>query len=194
MADEKEKKKDTRDAPDSAPASEARTEKKKGDAGGNKMMFLILIIAVLVINTGVAFFIVQATAPKKEIKTEDKQKKDTLKTDTEHESSVVATTADKPIEALVNIAGTDGERFLKVAVAFEYDNVTHPLLAEALEMRAPKIKDMMIDHLSKLTLVEVTEPEAKNKIRKDLLRLVNNSLPKEEGNIRDVYIVNFIIQ
>jgi len=45
-----------------------------------------------------------------------------------------------------------------------------------------------------LTLVEVTEPEAKEKIRKDLLRIVNSSIPKAEGSIRDVYIVNYIIQ
>jgi flagellar basal body-associated protein FliL len=191
MADEK--KKDAKDAGDSAPA-DPKVETKKSDSGGNKMLFLILIVVVLVINTGVAFFIVQMTMPKKEPVVEAKNKVDTAKAEAEHESAVTATTAEKPIEALVNIAGTDGERFLKVAVAFEYDDVAHPLLAEALEARAPKIKDMMIDHLSKLTLVEVTEPEAKDKIRKDLLRLVNNSIPNDEGSIRDVYIVNFIIQ
>jgi len=190
MADEK--KKDVKDAADPASA-EVKTEKKSG-SGGNKMLFIGLIAGVLAVNSVVAFLIVQATTPKKETDKEAKHKVDTAKAEAEHGTNVVATTAEKPIEALVNIAGTDGERFLKVAVAFEYDNVTHPLLAEALETRAPKIKDMMIDHLAKLTLVEVTEPEAKDKIRKDLLRLVNNSLPKEEGSIRDVYIVNYIIQ
>ncbi len=104
------------------------------------------------------------------------------------------TTGETPIDATVNIAGTDGERFIKVAVAFEFDNVAHPELGEALKARVPKIKDILIDHLSKLTLIEVTEPDAKEKIRKDLLRLVNKSLPTEEGQIRDVYIVNYIIQ
>jgi flagellar basal body-associated protein FliL len=186
MADEKKKEKET----------EGKTEEPKADKpkGNNKFMFIGLIAGVLVINTVMAFILVQVTSPKKEKVTEDANKKDTAHAEAEHSTHVAATTADAPTEAVVNIAGTDGERFLKIAVAFEYDDVAHPMLLEALTQRTPKIKSMMIEYLSKLTLVEVTEPEAKEKIRKDLLRIVNSSIPKEEGAIRDVYIVNYIIQ
>src|SRR5665647_315695 len=186
MADEKKKE------ATEAPAAEKPVKEKS--ANGNKTLLLGLIAGVLIVNTAVAFFLVKATAPKKEITQDPKHAADSVKQTQEHSTHVGATTGEKPIEATVNVAGTDGERFLKVAVAFEYDDVAYPELAAALETRAPKIKDILIDHLSKLTLIEVTEPEAKDKIRKDLLRLVNNSLPSEEGNIRDVYIVNYIIQ
>jgi flagellar basal body-associated protein FliL len=186
MADEKKKEKDSEGKPEEQKADKAK--------GNNKFMFIGLIAGVLIFNTGMAFFLVQVTSPKKEKVAEDAHKKDTAQAETEHSTHVAATTADAPIDAVVNIAGTDGERFLKVAVAFEYDDVAHPMLLEALTQRTPKIKDMLIDHLSKLTLVEVTEPDAKEKLRKDLLRLVNSSIPKEEGEIRDVYIVNYIIQ
>lgn len=184
MADEK--KKDAEAKPE-----EPKAEKPKGN---NKFMFIGLIAGVLIINTAMAFFLVKMTSPKKDKVTEDTHKKDTAQAEADHSTHVAATTADAPIEAVVNIAGTDGERFLKVAVAFEYDDVAHPMLLEALTQRTPKIKDMLIDHLSKLTLVEVTEPDAKERLRKDLLRLVNSSIPREEGAIRDVYIVNYIIQ
>jgi flagellar basal body-associated protein FliL len=49
-------------------------------------------------------------------------------------------------------------------------------------------------YLSKLTLVEVTEPEAKERISKEILRLVNNTLPHETGVIREVMFTSFIIQ
>jgi len=195
MADEKKK-----DAADAA-AADTKADKPKSDGGGagagggNKFMLIGVIAAILVINSAIAYVLVQMTSPKKEVAADAKHGKDsTAAESTEHTTSVGATTGEKPIEAIVNIAGTDGERFLKVSVAFEYDDVTYPLLGEALESRSPKIKDMLIDHLSKLTLVEVTEPDAKDRIRKDMLRLVNNSLPKEDGSIRDVYILNYIIQ
>jgi flagellar basal body-associated protein FliL len=186
MADEKKKEKDAEGKPEEPKADKAK--------GNNKFMFIGLIAGVLIINTAMAFFLVQMTSPKKDKVAEDAHKTDTAHADAEHSTHVAATTADAPVEAVVNIAGTDGERFLKIAVAFEFDDVAHPMLLEALTHRSPKIKSMMIEYLSKLTLVEVTEPEAKEKIRKELLRIVNSSIPKEEGSIRDVYIVNYIIQ
>jgi flagellar basal body-associated protein FliL len=147
------------------------------------------------VNTAIAFVLVRVTSPKKEaVQLDSKQEVDSTKNEVENSTNVGATTGEKPIDVLVNIAGTDGERFLKVAIAFEYDNVKYPALAEALTVRAPKIKDILINYLSKLTLIEVTDPDAKDKIRKELLRMVNNSLPPEEGMVRDVYIVNYIIQ
>ena len=187
MADDKKK-----EAADT-PAADNKAVKEK-PANGNKMLLLGLIAGVLVVNTAVAFLLFKVTTPKKVVVQDPKHAADSLKKESDHSTHVGATTGEKPIDATVNIAGTDGERFLKVAVAFEYDDVKYPEIGGALEMRAPKIKDILIDHLSKLSLIEVTEPEAKDKIRKDLLRLVNNSIPSEEGRIRDVYIVNFIIQ
>lgn len=160
---------------------------------GNKAIFFAMIAAVLVLNVVTAVIVVKMTTPKSEKDAEAGHGTDSTKV-THETSSHIGATTEKPIEAVVNIAGTDGERFLKISVAFEYDDKTHPEMAEVLEKRAPKFQDILIDYLSKLTLIEVTEPDAKDKIRKDLLRLVNNSIPTEEGEIRDVYITNYIIQ
>ncbi len=187
-----EKKKEA--ATEEAPAQETKPEKPKNQ-NGNKILFMALLAGVLVVNTAIAFVLFKVTSPKKEVvQLDSKHGVDSTKNEEEVSAHVGATTGEKPIEALVNIAGTDGERFLKVAVAFEYDDIKYPALAEAIEVRSPKIKDILINYLSKLTLIEVTDPDAKDKIRKELLRMVNNSLPVEEGKIRDVYIVNYIIQ
>lgn len=187
-----EKKKDA--ATEEAPAQENKTEKPKNQ-NGNKIVFIALLAGVLVVNTVIAFVLFKVTSPKNEVvQLDSKRKADSTKQEEEVSTHVGATTGEHPIEAIVNIAGTDGERFLKVAVAFEYDDVKYPALGEAIEIRAPKIKDILINFLSKLTLIEVTDPDAKDKIRKELLRMVNSSLPPTEGKIRDVYIVNYIIQ
>ena len=58
MADEKKKEKDPEGKPE-----EPKAEKPKGN---NKFMFIGLIAGVLIINTLMAFFLVQMTSPKKD--------------------------------------------------------------------------------------------------------------------------------
>jgi flagellar basal body-associated protein FliL len=160
----------------------------------NKVLFIGIIAAVLVLNTIVAFLLIQATRPKDLEKEKEKMRADSLKMVVESSTEMGATTEEEPIEAIVNIAGTDGERFLKASVIFEYDDQKYPELAEELVRRGPKFKSILMTYLSKLTLVEVTEPEAKERISKEILRLVNNTLPHETGVIREVMFTSFIIQ
>jgi flagellar basal body-associated protein FliL len=188
MSDDKKKESDS---------GAAKPEEKKKKKGPN-LILIGGILAVLAGNVTIGIIIYNKLTPKKETTEDGKKDKHTQDKKDHHEAEggthVGATTADAPVEAVVNVAGTDGERFLKVAIAFEFDDITHPMLLHALEVRNPKIKDILIDYLSKLTIMEVTAPDAKEKIRKDILRLVNNLIPPSEGQIRDVYITNYIIQ
>jgi flagellar basal body-associated protein FliL len=61
-------------------------------------------------------------------------------------------------------------------------------------VRMPKFKSYLIEYLSKMTITEVTAPDAKSKIRKDFLRMVNNAVPAELGEVKDTYFTQFIIQ
>ncbi|MFP4163354.1 MAG: flagellar basal body-associated protein FliL [Chitinispirillaceae bacterium] len=170
------------------------TEQKiddKKQKSGNKLLLFGILAVILVIQATVVYFLV----PKPENPEEHaaKAKSDSLKIAAEQMTQMGATTIDAPIEAVVNIAGTDGERFLKVALILEYDQKNEKLGAE-LRRRAPRHKDLLLDHLSKLSLLEVTEPDARRKIRKDLLRLINKTLPAEMGEVNDVLFTQYIIQ
>jgi flagellar basal body-associated protein FliL len=177
------------------------TEKEEGEAkavkpseGKNsKILFFGIIAVVLILNTVIAFVLIQATRPKDVEKEREKMRADSLKQVMETTTQMGATT-EKPIETIVNIAGTDGERFLKASVLFEYDDQKFPELGAELTRREPKFKSILMTYLSKLTLVEVTEPDAQERIGKDLLRMVNNTLPSKLGEIREVMFVTFIIQ
>ena len=160
----------------------------------NRIMMIGIVVGVIVINTLIAFALIKFTKPKNEQQKIAQQKADSLKTAKERATSMGATTADVPVEAVVNIAGTGGDRFLKAAVIFEYDEKEYPDLGEELVRRIPKFKDLLINHLSRLTLEEVTEPDAKDKIRQDLLRLVNATLPTKLGEVREVLFTSYIIQ
>ncbi len=161
---------------------------------GNKILMIGVMAAVLLLNTGIAYTLIRVTKPKSEEQKAAQYQADSLRLAAERATSMGATTQDAPIEVIVNIAGTEGERFLKAAVIFEYDDEEFPLLTEELTRRIPKFKDLLINHLSRLTLTEVTEADAKEKIRKDMIRLVNATIPPKTGEVRDVLFTSYIIQ
>ena len=57
---------------------------------------------------------------------------------------------------------------------------------------SPRVKNLLIDMVSEIPLVELNEPTAKDKIRSNLLRKINNAMPKLE--VTDVLLDQFIIQ
>lgn len=164
------------------------------DGNGNRVLFIGILAGVVILNAIIAFVLITITKPKSPEQIAARTQADSVKQATERITSMGATTADAPIEAIVNIAGTDGDRFLKAAIIFEYDDKEYPDLGEELLRRAPRFKDLLIDHLSRLTLADVTEPDAKDKIRKDLGRLVNSTLPSKLGEVREVLFTTYIIQ
>ena len=177
-------------------------------AKSNKLLLIGIIAGVLVVEVVFGIIFIKMTAPKPIDEIEAKMNADSLQKIEEESTSMGATTAETPIEVLVNIAGTEGERFLKAAVVLEYQDkeakksggkgegekkVGSPL-GEAILQRMPKYKSYLIESLSKMTFAEISAPEAKEKIRKDLLRMVNGTLPPKLGEVGDIYFTQFIIQ
>jgi flagellar basal body-associated protein FliL len=183
--DEKEKKQ-----PQTQDAAAAPKPVKKINA--TKLLFYAIIAAAVVCNIILATVLIQVTKPKDAAEKDAEAKADSVKMAQERVTEIGGVS--DPVEAVVNIAGTNGERFLKVIVKLEFDDKKFPKLSEELKKRSPKFKDLLIDQLSQMTLTELNEPETKTKIRQNMLRLVNNSMPQQEGEVRDIFIDQFIIQ
>jgi flagellar basal body-associated protein FliL len=202
------------------PAKDAE-KKKKEPGSSNKMIFLGLIGGVIAINGIVAMLMVNNTiaklsAPKvteEKAKVEkghakksntpeaessegegesgEKAKKSHAGSEEEEGGAII----EKPVTVIVNVAGTDGTRFLRMEVVFGYNEEKYKLLAEEFEkLFAPKVKDLLIDMLSQIPLEELQKPDTKNEIRRDLKRLVNEMIPEKEGQVTEVFINDFIIQ
>jgi flagellar basal body-associated protein FliL len=184
--DEKEKK--SEGGPADAP--QAPKPAKKLDTG--KIIFYAVIAGAVVFNIVVATVLINVTRPKDVAEKEAEVKNDSLRA-TQERSTEIGGVSD-PVEAVVNIAGTNGERFLKVVIRFEYDDKKFPKMVEELKKRGPKLKDLLIERISPMTLTELNEPETRSKLRQDILRVSNNSMRPEEGEFRDVFIDQFIIQ
>ena len=176
-------------------------QEEKKDAGksgekkpeSNKMIMMGIIAGVIVINAIVAFVFIQLLKPPNPEEVDAKMKADSLKQSVTQQTTIGAI-SDPPLEAIVNIAGTDGMRFLKVVIVFEYNDKKDKKLGEELTLRNAKLKDLLIEQLSAMTLEELNEPDVRTKIRKEFMRTVNNTLPTKIGQISNVYINEFIIQ
>lgn len=159
----------------------------------NKIILIGIIAGVIIINTIVAFVFIQLLKPPNREEVEEKIKADSLKQSITEQTTIGAVT-DPPLEAIVNIAGTEGMRFLKVVIVFEYNDKKDKRLGDELARRSAKLKDMLIEQLSAMTLEELSEPDVRTQIRKEFMRTVNNTLPVKIGQITNVYINEFIIQ
>ncbi len=176
-------------------------QKEQEKAGGGKSRSNMPIIAGIIggviiieaIMLFVFFRIFQLTQPPSSEEVESKMKADSLR-QTTVEQTTVGAIVETPIEAVVNIAETDGLRFLKVVLVLEYNDKAYKNLGFELERRQPKLKNMLIEQLSAMTLDEVNDPDAQGQIRKEFMRAINNSMPEKTGQISNVYLNEYIVQ
>jgi flagellar protein FliL len=95
-----------------------------------------------------------------------------------------------PMEAfIVNIADTNGERYLKLVVQLEVSDTG--AIAE-LEQLKPRLRDSILDLLTPKTYKDLIDLSGKQRLREDIAGRINNNLNK--GKVTKVYFTDFVIQ
>ena len=160
--------KDRKEEPE---AQELPIEPKKS---GKMKWIIVILVSVVVIcagaGTGLYFFM-----------NKDHKKAEVAKP---------AVVAIWPMEAfIVNIADTNGSRYLKLVVQLEVSDQT---VVPELEQLKPKLRDTILDLLSPKTYQDLMELSGKQRLREDIAGRVNNILTK--GKVTKVYFTDFVIQ
>ena len=107
-------------------ASDSSADKKpQKDGNKSKILFMGILAAALVFNVIVAVVLIQMTKPKNPAEKEAEAKADSLQLHQAGTSEMGE--IGEPIDAIVNIAGTNGERLLKVVVRLEFPAVRKPV-------------------------------------------------------------------
>ena len=207
MSEEKESKK---------PAADGEKGEAKKKGGGLPLMPIMLAVIVIA-NAVTAFVQIQMTKPKPVLsaKIDGSHGKGTDSTATDSASAVAKDSAKSsedamtdisdPIDVMVNVSGTDAERFMKIAVALEFsldpkaekaggEGKAKSPQKDALKKIAPRLKNTLMEIVAPMTLEQLQAPDAKGEIRKAYLKEINKYVPAEVGKIRDVFITDFIIQ
>jgi len=95
-----------------------------------------------------------------------------------------------PMEAfIVNIADTNGERYLKLVIQLE---VSDRSIIPELEQLKPKLRDSILDLLTPKTYKDLMDLSGKQRLREDIAGRINNTLSK--GKVTKVYFTDFVIQ
>jgi len=90
---------------------------------------------------------------------------------------------------VVNLAGTMGTRYLKVAFLV---TGTDKAVRSAFENNRPKMVDITINVLSSLSLADLEEAGAKNLIREKLIGAYNQGFGKKV--VEQIYFSDFVVQ
>lgn len=191
-----------------AAKEENKAEEATPHAGGKKTMakWIIMgaiLVAFLGIEAGMAVYFVNKLKPTDHGLEEVKKAQEKQK-EVEAKQTEMGATLEKPIDVTVNIAETNGERFLKASVQLEW-NAGESLLSEELNTRLPKIKNIVIDILSSKPLADLMTVEGKKAIREAIVSDVNAILPSEVENAKEggvvplgkverAFFVEFIVQ
>jgi len=216
MADEK-KKADKPDKSDEKPKKAPPSEEKGGGGEGGKAakaaapadgvkgpVFMGIIAGIIVFNLVAAVVLVNVLMPRKPKAEATVESADTTAHHGESvegagekpEASAGMIVTAKPIDAVINIAGTDGKRYLKVGVQLEFNSLKYKdnlKLIEEGELN-PKLKSLLIDQVSQMTMDELLEPDAKEKICKEYLRRINSAIPEKFVQFAEVFLVDFLVQ
>ncbi|MFN3921127.1 MAG: flagellar basal body-associated protein FliL [Caldimicrobium sp.] len=160
-------------------AEEVVKEEAKGK-GGKKKLFLILILGIVMISLaggGVFFLLSKKGGEAEEAKKGKKAKgsKHTVFIDMD------------PI--IVNLLDPTGKRYLQIRMSLE---VADKKVEEEIKKKDPIIKDIILNTLSGKTVEEVIVPEAKDKIKQELLKKINETLGEEL--ILNLYITQYIVE
>ncbi|MFQ5672379.1 MAG: flagellar basal body-associated FliL family protein [Nitrospinales bacterium] len=90
---------------------------------------------------------------------------------------------------VVNLAGTKGKRFLKVAITLE---LSSPEVNAEINENLQKIADSILILLSSKTFEEVYSVQGKFKLKDEITTRVNRFLVL--GHVKDAYFTEFVIQ
>jgi Flagellar basal body-associated protein len=141
-----------------------------------KKLLLLILIAFLIIGIGAGAFLLLSFK-----KGEDEKGKKAKKAE-----RVVVVDLD-PI--IVNLFDPTGRRYLQVRLSFE---VSDKKAEEQVKKQEAKLKDAIISILSGKTVEEVIVPEAKDKIKREILAKCKEIFG--EDVVTNVYITQYIVE
>ncbi len=91
---------------------------------------------------------------------------------------------------VVNVAQTEGRRYLKATVHLEVPDEEKTV--KEVEARKAQLLDLIVATLTRKSLSDLTSPEALDTLRNEVLARVSHALGA--ARVRRVYITEFVVQ
>ncbi|HWR20715.1 MAG TPA: flagellar basal body-associated FliL family protein [Verrucomicrobiae bacterium] len=162
-------------------------EKKASAAGSGKLKAIAIQAGIVMALTGAAFGInVYVLKPMLVVNGKEQAKESAAKPKAEHHAGKIL-----PLDpAIVNIAGTNGRRYLKVTVQIQIPE--EEKLVKEVEARKALLSDRLIQILSGKPLEEVTSTGSLQALKQQIADQFGKELGADR--LQDVYLTEFVIQ
>ncbi len=157
-----------------------------------KIIIMAVIVMVNLVILGIiSIFVIRSVMPKDENeiraeKLEEQAQKE--KTDRTYMGKT-----SEPVELLFNLASPDEESFCKMQIQIEYEleraATVEPLLLE----RMPKMKELALEVFRTQNKSEILDIKNQKNIKERVRNEINKIFP-EPGTIRNIFIVELVIQ
>jgi len=164
--------------------ADAEKKEKEGkeevpEKKGSSLKWIVIGVVVLLVLGGGGFF-----SWKTFINPAAKE------TGEEGAATLVALGPTYPLEAfIVNLAGTGGERYLKINMELELKESS---LVSEMEKRKPQVRDTLLLLLSSKTFDDIATFRGKTKLRNEITSRLNAFLVP--GSVKKVYFTEFVVQ
>jgi len=152
-----------------------------------KVIIIIVVnsVLLLILMGGGFMFMFSKMSP---VSAED------VKTDDKHagneKGEVVELGPVFPLETfIVNLAGEDGRRYLRITIELQLDGQK---MVEEIEKRKPQIRDQILMILSSMDVQEILTADGKDMLRRNIINGINGCL--KSGTISNIYFTELVIQ
>lgn len=170
---------------DLKPAAEG--DKKAPAAGGGKIKGMAVQASIFLAIAGAAFGLnLYVLKPMLVVSDKGEAKEEAAKPKEEHHPGKIL--ALDP--AIVNIAGTNGRRYLKITIQIEVPE--EEKVIKEVEARKPLLSDRLIQILSGKSLEEVTSAGSLQALKQQIADQFGKELGAER--LKEVYLTEFVIQ
>jgi flagellar FliL protein len=178
--------------------AEKAAEEKAGGGAGRWIAIIVILLVFIGAQVGLALMFKDMLTPEDPAVAALKEQQE-LDAAARQKMTAMGVTLEKPIDVMVNIHGTNGERFLKTSIQLEYNAEKAATLAPLLMERMPKIKNQIIQVLSTRPMEELLTAEGKSNLLNTIVADVNSALPEkvdeqEVGKVERAFFDSFIIQ
>ncbi|CBE68801.1 MAG: flagellar basal body-associated FliL family protein [Candidatus Methylomirabilis oxygeniifera] len=162
-------------------------EKKTSAAGRGKLVAMAVQAGIVIALTGAAFGInIYVLKPMLVVNGKEQAKESEPEAKKEHHAGKIL-----PLDpAIVNIAGTNGRRYLKVTVQIEIPEEEE--LVKEVEARKALLSDRLIQILSGKPLEEVTSAGSLQALKQQIADQFGKELGADR--LQNVYLTEFVIQ
>ncbi len=180
--------------PAKAPEAKAKKEEGKAQSKGGFIPGKLKIVAFPLIVAILSYIVVtKVISPKLEGAKVELEKKKTVEMKEEQPGEKpkadmigqIYTIAD----IIVNPAGSNGERFVKVSIGLE---MGESKLGQELTKRDVQLRDILIGIFTSKTVEELTNPAKRENLREEIRGRINFLLVS--GKIKNVYFTDLVIQ